>query len=280
VAGLVEYTARRAVTPLFQGAYLPPGYAMLEQRYFGAFVPWFVRIRLLADADGDPLPAYRANPRADVAAPASPEVERSLTGKTVLTLYTLERWVGQPAFDGVLTEFARTVRGGRATVDDFVRIASATTGQDLSWLLGQTLRQSAIFDYAVADLTSVSNGAGEFDTTVVVERLGDGVFSGSSAPRVGRFESGRGVSVVVAFEDGERAVNGWDGRDTRKTFAYRSASRATSALVDPDRVILLDTHRTNNSLSIAPQTGAASNRWALRWMLWLESVLLTYGALV
>jgi hypothetical protein len=279
-AGLIEYTARRAVTPLFQGENLPPGYAMLERRYFGAFVPWFVRIRLLPEADGDPLPAYRANPRADVAASAAPENEQSLTAKTVLTLNTLERWVSQPAFDSVLAEFARTSRAAPPAIDDFARVASATTGQDLSWLLEQTLAASVIFDYAVADLRSVPNASGGFDTSVVVERVGDGVFTGSSTPRQGRFESGRGVSMVVAFEDGERAVNVWDGRETRKTFAYHSASRARTATLDPDRVMVLDTHRTNNSRAVVPQTAGAASRGALRWMLWLESVLLTYGVFV
>jgi hypothetical protein len=279
IAGLIEYTARRAVTPVFQGRNLPPGYAMLEPRYFGGVVPWFMRIRLLPETDGDPLPAYRANPSADTAA-ASPENERSLTAKTVLTLNTLERWVSQPVFDSVLAEFARTSRGARPTIDDFVRVASATTGQDLSWLFGQTLAASVVFDYAVADLTSVTSPAGGFETTVIVERLGDGMFTGSSAPRIGRFESGRGVSIEVAFDDGERAVTAWDGRERRKTFVFRSPSRANGATLDPDRRILLDTHRTNNSRGIAPHTGAASNRWAVRWLLWLESVLLTYGALV
>jgi hypothetical protein len=279
-AGLIEYTARRAVIPLFQGDNLPPGYAMLEQRYFDAFVPWFVRIRLLPEADGDPMPAYRANPRADAAAPPTLESERSLTAKTVLTLNTLERWVSQPAFDSVLAEFVRAFRAGRPTIGDFTRVASATTGQDLSWLLDQTLGASVVFDYAVSDLTSGPNAAGGFDTIVVVERLGDGVFTGSSAPRVGPFESGRGVSVAVTFESGERAVNAWDGRETRKTFAYRSASRASAVVLDPERIILLDTHRTNNSRGIAPQNAAEASRWAARWMLWLESVLLTYGVFV
>ena len=66
--------ARRAYSDV-SGRNLQPGYAMLERRYFGGFVPRFVRIRLLPEADGDPLPAYRANPRVDVAAPGSPEEE-------------------------------------------------------------------------------------------------------------------------------------------------------------------------------------------------------------
>jgi hypothetical protein len=279
-AGLVEYTARRAVTPVFQGEALSPGYAMFEARYFGAFVPWFVRVRLLPEADGDPLPAYRAMPRVNVAAPSSRDEERSLAGKTVLTLNTFERWVGQPVFDGVLAEFARTFRTGRPTLDDFARVASATSGQDLSWLFVQTFGGSATFDYAVTDFRSVPTSSGTFDTTVVVARLGDGMFTGSSAPRVGPYESGRGVTLAVMFADAERVVDSWDGRDASKTFAYRSQYRAESATVDPDRTLLLDINRTNNSRTATSRSGEAATRWASRWMLWLENALLGYSVFV
>jgi hypothetical protein len=280
VDGLVEYTARRVVTTLFEGDNLPPGYAMLEQRYFGGFVPRFLRIRLLAESDGDPIPAYRASPRADVSAPDSPEEEHSLAAKTVLTLNTLERWVSRPVFDGVLTEFARSSRGERPTINDFAHVASSVSEQDLSWLFVQTFGGSAVFDYAVAELTSVPRPEGGFDTTVVASRVGDGVFTGSTATRVGPFESGRGVTLLVTFEDDERAVERWDGRDTWKTFAYRSHARAVSAIVDPDRTLLLDVNQTNNSKTLAPQTGTAATRSAARWLTWLENALLTYSFFV
>ena len=279
-AGLVEYAARRAVTPLFQGENLSPGYAMYEGRYLGGFVPWFVRIRLLPERDGDPLPAYRARPRVDVAAPGSASDERSLAAKTVLILATLERWLSPPVFDGVLAELVRTFRDGRPTIDGFIRVASATAGQDLAWLLGPALGGSATFDYAVGGLRSVPRGDGRFETTVVVERRGDGVFAGASAPRQGPFESGRGVTVEVVFEDGERAVDAWDGRDVRREIVYRSRSRAASATVDPDQRILLDVNRTNNSWTVEPHAATAATRWALRWMVWLEHAILTYAALV
>ena len=261
VDGLVEYSARRVVTPMFQGDNLQPGYAMLEQRYFGGLVSRFIRIRLLPEADGDPLPAYRASPRVDVSAPGSPEDTVSLAGKTVLTLDTLERWVGRPVFDAVLAGSFEP-REGQPTISDFAHVASSVSGQDLSWLFVQTLGGSAIFDYAVAQLTSVPRPDGGFDTTVVASRVGDGLFTGSTAPRVGPFESGGGVTLLVTFEDGERAVERWDGRDTRKICSYRSPSKAVSATVDPDRTLLLDVNQTNNSKTLAPQTCTAATRLA------------------
>lgn len=280
VDGLVEYTARRVVTPLFQGVNLAPGYAMLERRYFGGFVPWFVRLRLLPESDGGPMEAYRAKPRVDADAPASSEDRRSLSGKAALTLNTLERWVSRPVFDAALTEFVRTSRGRQPTLNDFARVASTVSSQDLSWFFSQTFAGSAVFDYSVAELTSVEQSPERFETTVVVARLGDGVFTGTSAPRVGPFESGRGMTLLVTFADGQRVIDRWDGRDARKSLRYSSPSRAVSATIDPDRTLVLDLHVTNNSRIIAPRGGTASTRWAARWMLWLEDLLLTYSALV
>jgi hypothetical protein len=280
VQGLIEYTARRAVAPVFQGQNLQPGYAMLELRYFGALIPRFVRIRLMPETDGDPVSAYRARPDVRPSTPSTANDEKSLAGKTLLTLSTVERWLGTPVFDGVLAAFARASRTQPPTLDRFADVASASSGQDLSWLLDQAFGSAATFDYAVTDLSSVSNAEGRFDTTVVVSRLGEGVFSGASAPRVGPYESGRGITMAVVFADGERANDTWDGRDARKVFAYRSAARAQSATVDPDRKLLLDINQTNNSLTMSPRGAVAATRWAVRWMLWLEHALLSYGALI
>jgi hypothetical protein len=252
---------------------------MLERRYFGGFVPWFLRLRLLPESDGGPMEAYRAKPRVDADAPASSEDRRSLSGKAALTLNTLERWVSRPVFDAALTEFVRTSRGRQPTLDDFARVASDVSSQDQSWFFAQTLSGSAVFDYSVEELTSVA-APGGFETTVVVARLGDGLFTGTSAPRVGPFESGRGMTLLVTFADGQRAIDRWDGRDARKRLRYSSPSRAVSATIDPDRTLVLDLHVANNSRIIAPRGGTASTRWAARWMLWLEDLLLTYSALV
>jgi hypothetical protein len=58
---------------------------------------------------------------------------------------------------------------------------------------------------------------------------------------------------------------------------YRGPSRAFSATIDPDRMLLLDLNRTNNSRMLTPRTSEAATRWAARWMTWFENVLLTYG---
>jgi len=50
--------------------------------------------------------------------------------------------------------------------------------------------------------------------------------------------------------------------------------------VDPERVLLLDTNYTNNSREMAPATETAATKWSLRWMVWLQDLLMTYAFFV
>jgi hypothetical protein len=281
VDGLAEYAARRAATPLFEVDNLSPGYAFLEERYFQRFVPRFIRVRLKTESDGGPVPAYRARPAADPMAPAPPAEDRqSLSGKTLLALGTLERWLGRPVFDAVIAEFVRASRSTQPALADFEQVASRVSGQDLSWFFDRTFRSSDVFDYGVERLISEPEPDGSFVTTVVARRHGHAQFTGSSTEPSGGFESGRGVQLVVTFADGQRRIDYWDGRSQQKTLRYRGVSRAVSAAVDPARTLLLDLRQTNNSKTLAPRAGTAATRWAARYMIWLEDLLLSYASLV
>ena len=274
---LEDYVVSRAVTPLFELDNNPPGYAFLEGRYFGDFVPRFVRIRVLPETLEDPsfLSLTAARERR--------LIEHALVWPTHtrMTLMTLERWLGRPVFDQVVAEFVRTSRGGRPTETDFERIASEVSGQNLTWFFDQTVRSNyGGIDYGVEHLASDRQADGSYLTTVVARRYGEEMFTGSSAPRVGSFERGRGVTLRVTFADGARTVDHWDGRDGEKTFSYRSPAAAVSAEVDPERILVLDWNRTNNSRTLAPQTAATATRWAARWMIWMQDLMLTYASLV
>lgn len=279
-AGLVEFTARRAVVPIFERGSNPPGYAMLEQRYFAGFVPRFVRIRLMPETDGELVSAFRGNRGVDAQARSiSPSDEQALAGKTVVALGTLERWVGRPVFDSILQQFVRE-KGRGTQLADFERVASEVSGQRLSWLFDQVFRSSGVFDYGVEGLASELDADGAFVTTVTARRYGQALFTGASGSRTGGFDNGRGLTLRVAFADAQTRTDWWDGRDDRRTFRYRSPSRAVSATIDPDRVLLLDLDQTNNSRTLTPRTAAAATRWTSIYLLWLEHLLLSYASLL
>ena len=272
VSGLSEYAARRAVSRIVDERYFAIYRSRTEGRYFGGLVPRDLRVPLRVEDEGDPVGEYRANPRS-----ADPEV---LGAKVLLTLGTLERWTGRPVFDAILTQFVTSSAGAQPTLDDFARVASSVSGQDLSWFFEATLKQSGVFDYAIDSFETQPQPDGSFRTAVAVRRLGDAIFSGANASSDTPFEHGRGIVVVTAFADGENVRDFWDGRGGGKTFEYRSPSRAVSAEVDPDRVLLLDVNRGNNGVTLdtGPARTAAA-RWSARWMIWLEDALLTYVAL-
>jgi hypothetical protein len=136
------------------------------------------------------------------------------------------------------------------------------SGQDLTWFFDQVYRSSNTFDYGVQELTSERREDGTYRTSVVVRRYGEATFP---------------VDVQTRFADGHQITERWDGRDQRATFVYERPSRATIVLVDPHRVLLLDTVYTNNSRTLAPQRDGASRKWAAHWMVWLQDAMLTYA---
>jgi hypothetical protein len=267
VRGLAEYCARRAVSKIVDERYLAVYRSRAEGRYFGGLVPRDLRVPLRVEDEGDPVDEYRSRPRASDAA--------ALEAKTLLALGTLERWVGRPAFDEILAEFARG--GGRPTLQDFARLAGRVSGQDLTWFFDQTIKGEGVVDYGIGTLASERQPDGSYLTNVTVQRFGDGIFTGANAAAADGFEHGRAVTVATTFVDGDVVRDGWDGRDSAKSFAYRSQSPAVSAEVDPDRVLLLDMNRSNNGRTLDPGSArTAAVRWAARWMIWMEDALLTY----
>jgi hypothetical protein len=47
--------------------------------------------------------------------------------------------------------------------------------------------------------------------------------------------------------------------------------------VDPERVLLLDVNFTNNSWTSQPLGPQAAEKWAWRWLVWVQELMLTYA---
>jgi hypothetical protein len=282
VDGLNRYTSTPVVASQFAFQQTPPAFAYAEGRYFGGFIPRVVRVPLRTATAGNGLDDYRRNPAVDLRAPLTePRDRRSAVAKTALAMGTLERWVGAPTWDAVLQEFASRRWPHCPSAVDLQGVAEGVTGLDLSWFFTPVFNSAAVFDYGVDDLTITrGSGAGApWRTAVTVRRLGNAEFTGSSLPRDGSFESGRGMQLRVVFDDGSERVDYWDGRDRSRVFVYESAVPTRSATIDPGEVLLLDTNRTNNSRMATPQASRAATKWAARWAIWLEDLLLTYASL-
>ncbi len=266
----------------------PPDHRV--DRFFGGFVPWQYRDITLSRAESAGLNRYRRAARQDAPSTPSfmyfPTTHAAITySKTALWLHTLERHLGWERLRRVLTTYFHRYRFKHPQPDDFFAIVSEEAGEDMSWFFEQVFGSANVFDYAADVLTSEpvtrrgfdepSPGAvpvfsetqvpDRFRTTVVVRRLGDARFP---------------VDVLVTFADGEQVRERWDGQARWQPFTYEKAARAVSVQVDPERVLLLDVNYTNNSRTLAPAADRAATPWALRWMVWLQDLLLNYSFVV
>jgi hypothetical protein len=269
-----------------------PGRHRIE-RFFGGFIPWVYRdIRLSRATDLNLLNVFRPNAESDLQALESyrywPDWARTAGpityAKTALWLHTLERHLGWPTLQRIMSTYFQRWAFRHPAPADFFAVANEVSGRDLTWFFDQVHRSSNAFDYAVARLTSVRSGGrgyvgdggarafrgappsgAPFETTVVLRRDGEATFP---------------VDVRVTFEDGTHVRERWDGVARWHVLRYLRPARAVSAEVDPDRILLLDVSYTNNSRTLAPRGRAAATKWSLVWLTWFQDLLLTYGFLL
>jgi aminopeptidase N len=253
----------------------------LTARFFGNFVPWVLDdIPSQRATDGNRLSGYRRSAEAET--PATPSF-RYWPGNTwagityykpALWLHTLERRLGWPVLQRILSTYFDRWKFKHPQPADFFAVVNEVSGQDMTWFFDQVYRGSNTFDYGVQRFTSTQvrdvgtdavPDATLYRTLVVVQRLGEAIFP---------------VAVVTTLRDGERITEQWDGRDRRAIYTYERTSQAVSVQVDPERVLLLDVDYTNNSATLEPRADEAGLKWSLTWLAWLQDLMLTYAFFV
>jgi hypothetical protein len=261
--GFNQFSTARAVAQMYEPNYL-------AVRYFGGFIPWVFRdIALQREIDGNGLPGYRRNARSDAQATPTyryfPGTGGSITySKTALWLNTMERWLGWPTLQKIMAAHFAKWQFKHPRPQDFFDTVNDVGRQDFTWFFDQVYRSSNVFDYGIQDLKSTIDDQ-HYHTTVVVRRYGEARFP---------------VEVAVTFRNGDHVTEHWDGSERWKLYAYDRPSQAVSALVDPNRVLLLDVNYTNNSKTLEPRSESAARKWSAVWAVWLENLLLSWAALV
>jgi hypothetical protein len=277
--GINTYSTARVVAQQFQ-----PNYYV--KRYFGGFVPWTFRdFPLDRESDGDRIGSYRLNGSADVPSEPSwrywPGAAGAITyNKTALWLHTLERMLGWDVMQRVMSTYFSRWAFRHPKPADFFAVVNEVSGRDMTWFFDQVYRTANTFDYSLERLQSEpasprgfgdgtprtfadGSGAGApFRTIVVARRLTEGQLP---------------VEVRVVFENREEVRWHWDGGERWKLFEVEKPVRASFAEIDPDHIVILDTNRTNNSVTLAPRARQAARKWSLAWLIWLQDHLLTYG---
>jgi hypothetical protein len=261
--GFNTFSEARTVATAFHPEYY-------SRRYFGGFVPWsFPDIQLSRETDDNRLSTYRRVARQDAQSTPSFEYFPTSGGgitysKTALWLNTMERWLGWPMLQKIMATHFDRWKFRHPKPDDFFDVVREVAGRDLGWYFDQVYRSSNVFDYGVSEFSSGAEGS-QYHTSVVVRRYGEAIFP---------------VDVAVMFKDGSSVREKWNGRDRWKLYSYLRPQPAASAVVDPERVLLLDVNVTNNSQTLTPAGGKAATKWVVKWMVWLQDHLLTWAFFV
>jgi hypothetical protein len=244
-----------------------PQYSLVRY-FFGGFVPWVLNdVHWDRVTFGDDVSSYRGSATVDIQSTPSyqywPGNPTPITySKTALWLHTLERALGWPIMQQILSTYFSRWAFRHPGPADFFAVANEKSARDLTPFFDQVYRGSSTFDYGVQSVQSTPAGKDSFHVDVVVRRYGDGIFP---------------VTVLITFSDGGQTRVAWDGSARWKLISVDHATGALSAQVDPDQILLLDTNFTNNSYTTEPQGPRAATKWAAKWMVWLEDQLLTWA---
>ncbi len=259
--GINEFGTARAMTADY-------GKVVLDRYYFGGFVPWtFTDVPLSRESDLNDMWRFRLGATQDALATPSyrqrPETVFTFAyDKPAVWLNTIERWLGWPVLQQGLHSAFSAASFSHPAPEVVLNAIEQASGRDLTRFYDQTYRGSAVFDYSIDKIASSPAGGGQFASRVTVRRLGDGVFP---------------VDVLVTFDNGEHVTEHWDGEARWREFTYSKNARVQSAVVDPNRQLLLDMNFTNNSRTVHPHADDAARKWTLKWMVWLQDALLTWG---
>ena len=183
-------------------------------------------------------------------------------GKTATMLLTLEAVVGQETLQKALHAYFMKYRFTHPTQEDFLRTVNEVAGQDLGWYWQQAVYGTQVLDYKVrrAESTRVDwankdapdekKGETVYQTTVLIQRLGDFIFP---------------VVAEIKFDNGETIREKWDGQDRWKRYTYLKKASVLSVEIDPDHQITMDRNYLNNSITTEPQRGAV-HKIATYWL--------------
>lgn len=259
--GFAWYLQSQAIEQLFDRRYLRTAHSVETIPLFGGAVQWSVPTLRRS--------RWSAGLRRD---------DAGMAARYAAMFASLDRWIGTAALQSAMFEVAR-LPAGALNAAAIVNTIDTATGQDLAWLFTAAGDPAVMFDYAIADLASMPGRCDSpcFETVVTARRIGDGQFTGRSSARAGEFDAGDAITVRVTFENGDTASAKWDGRDASRTFRFQGPSRALSAHLDPDRVLVLDANYLNNRIAPATSTNAPIRKWMARWIVWMQNAVLSYG---
>jgi len=201
--------------------------------------------------------------------------------RTALFMNTLRRRLaadlgpeaGERAFVRGLREYARAFRWQHPETEDLLAAIETTSGWDPRPHVAALMRTSALLDYGVESIRTFdepaapgSRAEAQERSEIVVRRRGEVVLPTPMTIEFTRDEKPGPDSIW------ERHT--WDGRARWHRLVVDG--RVTAARLDPEAVYLQDVDWTNQSRTAEPDRRPGV-KWSVRFMVWLENALLSYG---
>jgi Peptidase family M1 domain len=209
--------------------------------------------------------------------------------KTDLVLETFNRLLGGRVVDEALRQYVQRCRLTHPTAREFLGILEGLAHQarpdvDLHAAIDQLVYGTGTVDFEVSSLKSrpaaaprgwiprtragesptdqrmppaVQDPAPPYETEVIVRRQGEVILP---------------IDLLVRFEDGEERHEVWDAKETWKRFTYETRSRASSAVIDPGHLFVIDLDVNNNGKTL-PRQSRPVVRLALTWLFLIQNYL-------
>ena len=201
--------------------------------------------------------------------------------KPELMLRTLEALLGD-SWPRVIRTFQQRWRFRHPDAIDFMDTVREVSGQDMKWFFDQTVYGTGTLNYSVSFTTGEAPAEkGFFDDARGNPQLAP---TETRPPRpiesevlVRRLEEMQfPVTVLVKFADGSEIRERWDGQYRWAKFKYTGKPKIASARIDPDFQWKLEIQRTDDSYQ-ARSVRLAADKWYLRWVVWIENLLMAFS---
>jgi hypothetical protein len=131
----------------------------------------------------------------------------------------------------------------------------------VSFTSGEAPARAGFFDREGKPELRSTESVDRIESEVLVRRLGEMRFP---------------VVVRVRFADGSEAAEVWDGQYRWIQFKYTGRARIVSAEIDRSFLWKLEVPRTDNT-ALAEPVHLAADKWYLRWVVWLQNVLMAFS---
>jgi len=214
--------------------------------------------------------------------------------KTATWMKTLQGLVGDEVMNEIMKTYFERWKFKHPCGSDFINIVNEVVkkrlgnkfGDNMDWFFDEVLYGTDVCDYKLAYIivSKIQTVSGAYDSSgvelfyksnkknenkdlyrskVVIERLG-----GVIMPE----------EILVHFNSGKEVLEQWDGKDRVHNLIYERPDKAVWAKIDPYNKIPLDVNLINNSYTVKPEK-TAINKYAAKFIFWIENTMQTFGML-